>query len=87
VQEHALGDSDRQTLAHHQLEYGNTNTHSMCAKARPAIVTASSGVEVKSVCAASPGRCCCASITSLSGPRSARHAFTRRWSVRSCPSS
>lgn len=74
-------------LAHRQLEYGSTNTHSMWMNASPAIVTASSVAHVKSVCAASPGRWSCASITSLSGPRSARQAFTRRCSVRSCPSS
>jgi hypothetical protein len=59
------------------------HVHESC----PAIVTASSAAHVKSVCAASPGRCCCASTTSLSGPCSARHIFTRRWSVCSCPSS
>ena len=64
-------DSDRQMLAHRQLEYGSTNTHSMCTNSSPAIVIASAVVHVKSVCAASPGLWSCASITSLSGPRSA----------------
>ena len=52
-----------------QFEYGSTRTNSRCAHTCPAIVTASSIVVVKSVCAASPARCGCASVISCSGPR------------------
>jgi len=47
VQKHAV--------AHCQFEYGSTVTHNRCKNTWPARVTPSSAVEVKSVCAASPG--------------------------------
>ena len=49
-------------------------TRRACAtKSCPQIVTPSSVAHVKSVCAASPGRCACAKNTSLSGPACAPH--------------
>ncbi|MEK7370884.1 MAG: hypothetical protein AAB265_05455 [candidate division NC10 bacterium] len=46
---------------------------------------ASALAQVKSVCIASPGRCSCGKKISFGGPSRARHCFTRRCSVRSCP--
>src|SRR5215213_748958 len=43
-------------------------------------------IDVKSLCAYSPGRCCCGNITSLCGPCSARQRLIFRCSVRNCPS-
>jgi hypothetical protein len=65
----------------------STRMHSMCTKTWPAIVTPSSAVLVKSVCAASPGRWSWANVTSLSGPLVARQTRTFRCSVRSWPGS
>jgi hypothetical protein len=85
--ESAASDSDRHGVAQLQFENGSAVWQSMCGYGTPASVTQSSVAHVKSSCDASPGRCSCAKKSSFSGPHRARHARTRRWSVRSWPGS